>query len=421
MPKKKFISGSSATYSLLPGDGSGPSMRWLRTDGNVGFQPFAVTSVTSKTCNEDKSPPRGAAHESDAGPGSNDVADSGNEEYDYDRHLRVIGADPAATFFPASKGNSLNLQPTTSTESSERKECSDKIKELIDHSEVKEVFDIMENARATRGADEFDDFFDEIISTSANVLPDNKPPESCIQLASKITELRRSAPSDGGSDDVFDSIIRYYDAPSISSSGSRDDDGVLKLLDDLEINDSKSEAVSTASEPEELQLSDPAPRSVNARKAVKTTPSTSFRTNWDCETVISTFSAFDNHPKVLQARRDKVHHTANIIMSTSVEADTSTSTISCTTSHHSERFNDHKAMSNEQMYDEGQKWRQNIFRKGESKEEKKVRKAAVKVGRRQARLDKKYVKDAFKQAEKANASISKDHSLPLNVSLRGLE
>lgn len=414
MPKKKFISGSSATYSLLPGDGSGPSMRWLRTDGNVGFQPFAVTS---KTCNENKSPPRGVAHESDAGPGSNDVADSGKEEYDYDRHLRVIGADPAATFFP-SKGNSLNLQPATSTESSESKECSDKIKELINHSEVQEVFDIMEHARATRGADEFDDFFDEIISTSANVFPDN-PPESRIQLASKITELRRSAPSDGGSDDVFDSIIRYYDAPSISSSGSRDDDGVLKLLDDLEINDSKSEAVSTASEPEELKLSDPAPRSVNARKAVKTTPSTSFRTNWDCETVISTFSAFDNHPKVLRARRDKVHHTANIIMSTSVEAGNSTT--SCTTSHHSERFNDHNAMSNEQMYDEGQKWRQNICRKGESKEEKKVRKAAVKVGRRQARLDKKYVKDAFKQAEKANASNSKDHSLPLNVSLRGLE
>jgi protein LTV1 len=415
MPKKKFISGSSATYSLLPSDGSGPSMRWLRTDGNVGFQPF---SVTCKTC-EDKSPPRGVAHESDAGPGSNDVADSGNEGYDYDRHLRVIGADPAATFFPASKGNSLNLQPTTSTESYEHKECSDKIKELIDHSEVKEVFDIMEHARATRGADEFDDFFDEIISTSANVLPDNEPPESRIQLASKITELRRSAPSDGGSDDVFDSIIRYYDASSISNSGSRDDDGVLKLLDDLEINDSKSEAVSTASEPEKLKLSDPAPRSVNTRKAVKTTPSTSFRTNWDCETVISTFSAFDNHPKVLRARRDKVHHTANIIMSTSVEAGTSTT--SCTTSHHSERFNDHNVMSNEQMYDEGQKWRQNICRKGESKEEKKVRKAAVKVGRRQARLDKKYVKDAFKQAEKANASNSKDHSLPLNVSLRGLE
>src|SRR6056300_933510 len=122
MPKKKFISGSSATYSLLPGDGSGHSMRWLRTDANVGFQPFAVTS---ETCNEDKLPSRRVAHESDAEPGSNDVADSENEEYDYDRHLRVIGADPAATFFPASKGNSLDLQPTTSTERSTRKECTD--------------------------------------------------------------------------------------------------------------------------------------------------------------------------------------------------------------------------------------------------------------------------------------------------------
>ena len=415
MPKKKFISGSSATYSLLPGDGSGHSMRWLRTDANVGFQPFAVTS---ETCNEDKLPSRRVAHESDAEPGSNDVADSENEEYDYDRHLRVIGADPAATFFPASKGNSLDLQPTTSTERSTRKECTDKIKENIDHSEVEEVFDVMEHARATRDVDEFDDFFDGIISTSVNMLPDNKPPELRTQLASKITELRRSTPLNDGSDDVFDSIIRYYDAPSISSSGSRDDDGVLKLLDDLEMNDSKTKAVGTVSDLEELELSDHAPKSVNDREALKAKPSSSFRSNWDCQTVISTFSAFDNHPKVLLSRREKTHCTENISKSTTVEAGTSIT--SCATSRNSERFDDHKAASNVQIYDDGPKWRQNICRKGESKEEKKVRKAAVKAGRRQARLDKKYVKDAFKQAEKANASNSKDHSL-LNVSLRGLE
>ena len=49
----------------------------------------------------------------------------------------------------------------------------------------------------------------------------------------------------------------------------------------------------------------------------------------------------------------------------------------------------------------GEEWRQNIRRKGETPEEKKARKAAVKAGRRDARAAKKGLKTTFKQEEGA--------------------
>lgn len=49
--------------------------------------------------------------------------------------------------------------------------------------------------------------------------------------------------------------------------------------------------------------------------------------------------------------------------------------------------------------DMGEEWRQNISRKGETPEEKKARKAAVKLGRKDARAAKKGLKTTFKQEE----------------------
>ena len=48
----------------------------------------------------------------------------------------------------------------------------------------------------------------------------------------------------------------------------------------------------------------------------------------------------------------------------------------------------------------GEEWRSNIRRKGETPEEKKMRKAAVKLGRRDARAAKKGLKTTFKQEER---------------------
>ena len=50
-----------------------------------------------------------------------------------------------------------------------------------------------------------------------------------------------------------------------------------------------------------------------------------------------------------------------------------------------------------------EEWRSNTRRKGETTEEKKARKAAVKAGRRDARAAKKGLKTTFKQEASAMA------------------
>jgi protein LTV1 len=51
----------------------------------------------------------------------------------------------------------------------------------------------------------------------------------------------------------------------------------------------------------------------------------------------------------------------------------------------------------EEDEEDGEAWRSNIRRKGETPEEKRARKAAVKAGRRDARAAKKGLKTTFKR------------------------
>jgi protein LTV1 len=59
-------------------------------------------------------------------------------------------------------------------------------------------------------------------------------------------------------------------------------------------------------------------------------------------------------------------------------------------------------------------------RKGETREEKKIRKAAVKVGRKEARRHKKSLKEAFKKEEVSQNCILVSNSTPINASISKL-
>ena len=100
MPKKKFINGPAATYALLPqnGEGSGPALRWIRTDLNGAFEPFAnterVSELRSRACDgitiRDES--TGADNSRLVGPAGECTEEPAPiVNYDYDRHLRVMG------------------------------------------------------------------------------------------------------------------------------------------------------------------------------------------------------------------------------------------------------------------------------------------------------------------------------------------
>ena len=163
------------------------------------------------------------------------------------------------------------------------------------------------------------------------------------------------------------------------------------------------------------------------------------RDNWDCETIVSTYSNLENHPSLIDephaagrkkkkgkrggggdADEDDGTGAAVIRLSATnglpvdyVQSRRGrgrggsmlTAANLASLAEGEEEGEDGEWEEGEDgEWDEmetGEEWRQNIRRKGETPEEKKARKAAVKAGRRDARAAKKGLKTTFKQEEGA--------------------
>jgi len=113
------------------------------------------------------------------------------------------------------------------------------------------------------------------------------------------------------------------------------------------------------------------------------------RERWDCETVLSTYTNLENHPRMIRARDEK--HIPKIkldprtgLPSTEPKKDT--------------RAEEEESESEE---DEDRPVRVTIARpRDESKEEKKARKQAVKQERQARRVDKKATREQFSTERK---------------------
>lgn len=108
---------------------------------------------------------------------------------------------------------------------------------------------------------------------------------------------------------------------------------------------------------------------------------------WDCETILTTYSNLENHPRLIRARRDKP------VPKIRLDSKTGLPTVEDAT---------HASSKPESSDDEGsQPVKTTITRpKNESKEDKKMRKQAVKVERQARRVDKKASKDQYSQEYK---------------------
>jgi len=162
------------------------------------------------------------------------------------------------------------------------------------------------------------------------------------------------------------------------------------------------------------------------------------RESWDCETIVSTYSNLENHPSVIDEphggsgsgsgrgkRRggaaaaaaangpgaslirlsqtnglpvDYVRSRRGVGRGGSLLTAANLAAIG-EDGDGDERFAD-DGSDEEEEDEEVEEWRSNIRRKGETPEEKKARKAAVKAGRRDARAAKKGLKTTFKQEER---------------------
>lgn len=169
------------------------------------------------------------------------------------------------------------------------------------------------------------------------------------------------------------------------------------------------------------------------------------RDNWDCETIVSTYSNLENHPSLIDephggSRRKKkkgrggaggegaedggaTEGAAVIRLSESngLPVDyvqsrrgrgrggslLTAANLAAVAEAHEEGdadFDDDNACEGsggeDDEMEDGEAWRSNIRRKGETPEEKRARKAAVKQGRRDARAAKKGLKTTFKREER---------------------
>jgi protein LTV1 len=162
---------------------------------------------------------------------------------------------------------------------------------------------------------------------------------------------------------------------------------------------------------------------------------------WDCETIVSTYSNLENHPSVIdephggsggfsskrrggknRGRGDDASHTGasvirlsetnglpvDYVLSRRGAGRGGSMLTAANLAAIGETGEEGVEMSRggaDEYSDEddgelGEEWRSNIRRKGETPEEKKARKAAVKAGRRDARAAKKGLKTTFKREER---------------------
>ncbi|KAG5636973.1 hypothetical protein H0H81_006218 [Sphagnurus paluster] len=127
---------------------------------------------------------------------------------------------------------------------------------------------------------------------------------------------------------------------------------------------------------------------------------------WDCETILSTYSNLENHPRLIRARDPKpvpkIHLDPKTGFPTVVDALHKLQPKGQV----ARRQADFQISDSESSSDTDTPVRQTITRpRGESKEDKKARKAAVKAERQTRRADKKAVKEHFSAELKSQKRV----------------
>ena len=421
MPKKKFINGSTAKYALLPShQESTLPLSWIRTDSNYHFKPFAEVE-------QDRTQPVAPANHTDAVGPRFHVAQANTQSmvhgtiapccpadgYEYERHLRVIGTDPSAIYLNAmisdrtrtSTGESSSIMHTEYQAYREDEQRSED-----DLDDDLNLTDADSNFSDNDEVDEYDAFFNRLL-----VL---RPPERELHRRHQNDtcqpqhrfgneERARGTLLD---DSSFNDLMRLYDTsndqetnPNTSSAYEADEE-ILGAIANMSMISKSVETEHRDFYPNTQAHADSRPFEDNARAIER---SLNFRSNMDCESVLSDYSILENHPKLLvissTKQLSKNHRDASRL-------ETRLPIVA----------NELGVSASVRVQEEhNSRWRQNLVRKGESREEKKARKAAVKKGRKEARELKKGLKDAFKREETLQrTSIGQIYGVPSNASVK---
>lgn len=418
MPKKKFINGSVAKYALLPGrkDSTVP-LSWIRTDSNHRFEPFAEVEEDTtqlKTLPNHNHAVGPSSHTGQPIKQTTTLPFRPDNCYDYERHLRTIGTDPTAIYLNAkildrtihSAGESSSIMRTESQQHREDNQCSEDDSDLDFN-----LIDADSNFSDEDELDEYDAFFNQIlVARSPEAESHRRHPNDTLQPLHRSGSKEQKRRGNMINDSSFNDFMRVYDssndqethpnAPSIFGT----DDEILGAIADISLVSKATETEHKGFSPKAQVHADRASFEDNAQEMER---SINFRSNMDCETVLSSYSILDNHPKLLvvsstkqQSKKYRDAYQLGIRLA-DLANEFGAGNSSCVQEAHDSR------------------WRQNLARKGENHEEKKLRKAAVKKGRKEARELKKGLKDAFKREEtRQRSSIGQANALPSNASVK---
>lgn len=393
MPKKKFITAPVAKYTLLPGNGAAAAdgTRWIRTDVNDHFEPFQDSGKA--TTQEGSASNSAAGHSTTHTKPLNLNSESPLDHYDYDYHLRAIGTDPSAIFFSArqTEGVGNTSSRDIATQASSTAHRIDKLDSgEPSGSEIDlELTDIESNS--TSAGEEYEDFFHQILGTGGREQSNTASAGSRAlpyivrsydtKVAKKVDESQGKA-STGAE---FDAVLRTYDDDSlldVPAHGNNVD--VLTTLSSLKLlHEAQCDTIPIERAPPELDQRKIQRGHASTREANDSCVY-NIRSKLDCETVVSSYSISENFPRLLPLKESRTTHIP------------STSTILNPENSHSVQAT--RQVAQNILRKDEVSWRQNTRRKGETRDEKKSRKAAVKLGRQEARQHKKLLKHAFKEA-----------------------
>jgi len=444
MPKKKFIIGPAAKYCLLPkphvGRATSTDHVWLRTDINVNFTPFAVDQDSElKEINIDarNQVPREQ-------PCSFEQDNAEQIEVDEESYLRSIGTDPTAVFYGANYAieRTVHMQnPEVLTWPGLTDDASNELCLKSTASEVQEIascFQVLDLSFSEENySEDYDIFFRQIFEE--NKLP---PPRSTSLELSRSTTLEtdRKVGSCEDNLDKLKMLMKSYDdacGTQIPIPPLRCDPGVMVAISEsIEAKElAHSPLLSRLNRAEHRECSTQLVEEYHQHVSVLNDDLIScIRSKWDCETMTSTFSSSHHRPRLLVSPGSRQREIQPLELTDSklttgreiesiafekVDAEISGSILTDYTvqnvvnAQHVTQGTPILVASESNLL-----WRQNIKRKGESKDVKHRRKAAVKAGRKQARSDKKRVKNFFKSEEETLKRVAKQATA--NFSVRSL-
>ncbi|RLN66077.1 hypothetical protein BBP00_00002449 [Phytophthora kernoviae] len=319
-------------------------------------------------------------------------AEGATDDFDYDAHIAKLME--AANGVPKFRGNL--------TDSEDEEEFSD------DDDDNEEFSD--GEVETPQERDEAQRVLDELFEKT---LAEEYDDEQLGELEEDDPETRGEETLDGA---LLEAVIEDYaivqqelaDAEGKLGNPLRTGNRLQQVLEECEAERRAYEEDEDATTEEDEVEEDPVARAKREEKEIQELYERNKylqreeREQWDCETIVSTYSTLDNHPTVLREeapKRKKKKQAVAVTAAVTEGVRTQKVTLSRKTGMPLGVFETAASTKGEEpkTYKEGVQ--DNRRQKGETKEEKRARKAAVKMDKMTRRAEKKETKLAFKEEE----------------------